>query len=110
VNPECPLGRPGFASLPEPPELPKEIKDQLAVAGAQFDIHAKTLEQWAEMAKHFYDEMLRQFLGARFAPGFYDHDDPDVSLVKTMLLNWQTVFFTELYRGSLEMQEEDEGD
>lgn len=77
---------------PPDPELPREVLDQLALAGARFDQHEKTLQQWAEMAQGFYAELLKRF--------------PE-SLATALLLNWQTTFFNALYQGDLDQPQGD---
>lgn len=74
-------------SLPEPPELPPELAEELARARSTFDAHTESLKAWAEMARAFHDELRYLF--------------PE-QLADEMLANWQKAWFDSLYSGLMD--------
>lgn len=69
--------------LPEPPKLPKDLTEQLAAGTAAYDQHGQALVAWAEMARIFYEALLREFNNAAIA--------------RDLLMQWEQIWFTHLY-------------
>jgi hypothetical protein len=77
--------------LPEPPELPDDLAEELARSQSKLDAHGESLKAWTAMAAQFYDALVSEF-GDRIAD--------------RMILQWQRIWFESLYAGLLDQPPE----
>lgn len=73
--------------LPDPPDIPDDLLEELARTKSRLDAHGESLKAWTAMAAQFYDALVSEF-GDRVAD--------------KMILQWQRIWFESLYAGLLD--------